>query len=240
MQLPGTPSLFLLFFLFVVMPWLAIKSSRRLRELSSVNSGATGISRNRIWYSTLFVQGLLFALASIVGNGFGFRIFAMPKPTSSAVITAGLSLGVLFVIRDVLRRTRTAEERSQLLVYFLAPRSQREWQLTLLTIAAASIAEEAAWRGVAMSIMLYSTGSVVLSLIMCSLTFALAHWVQGLKSLIAIFAIAVTMHGLVMWTETLVYAMVVHAVYDLVAMVLIAGEARQPGIIAGKSVIKVD
>lgn len=148
-----------------------------------------------------------------------------------AVIASAIALCVLFVIRAVLRRARSDDERRKLLVYYLAPRSAREWRLKILVILAASIAEEVAYRGVAMSIMVFCTGNVVFPVIVCSLAFALAHWAQGLKSLVAIFLIAVAMHVLVLHTGTLVYAIFVHAVYDLVAVLLIWREAESMGIV---------
>ena len=112
-----------------------------------------------------------------------------------------------------------------MIVYFLAPRTTREWVLKSITVLAASISEEAAYRGVGFAILWYWTGSALLAALICSIAFALAHSIQGWKSMWVIFGIAVIMHGLVYYTETLVLAMIVHAVYDFIAIYLIWKES---------------
>jgi membrane protease YdiL (CAAX protease family) len=91
----------------------------------------------------------------------------------------------------------------------------------------AGVAEEAAYRGVGMTILWYSLGDPWLAAGICAAAFAVAHSIQGLKSGTVVFAIALVFHGLVAVTGTLVLAMVVHAIYDLIAGYWIAIEARR-------------
>jgi membrane protease YdiL (CAAX protease family) len=92
-------------------------------------------------------------------------------------------------------------------------------------VLAASVAEEAAYRGVAMSILWYATGNPYLSAVLCSLAFAVAHAVQGWRSGLTIYLVALVMHGLVWFTSSLVPAMIVHALYDFIAGWAIRREA---------------
>ena len=123
-----------------------------------------------------------------------------------------------------------------MVVLALAPRTGRQWLLKSIAVLCASIAEESAYRGVGWQILSYSTSDHRLAALVCCLAFAMAHWVQGWKSMLIILLFAVIMHGLVWYTKSLVPAMIVHGVYDSIAITLIAIEAsqqRQAGITAG-------
>ncbi len=96
--------------------------------------------------------------------------------------------------------------------------------LKSIVVFCASIAEESAYRGVGWAILSYSTGNHLLAAMICCLSFALAHWMQGGKSMLVISLIAGIMHGLVGYTESLVPAMIVHGTYDFIAIYLIAIE----------------
>lgn len=137
-----------------------------------------------------------------------------------------MALAVYFLLRAVSVVIRSEDERRQLLVYLIAPRTRREWILWSATVIAAAIAEEAAYRGVGMAILWYALGNGYLAAIVSSIAFAVAHSTQGAKSVLIIFGMAIVMHVLVWYTGTLIVAMVVHAVYDFVAGYLIAREAR--------------
>lgn len=236
MQVPGSPSLLFLVYLLLFLPWAAFRGTQRLREAREEGrlratreegSARASVPRRSIWAGTLLSQALLFGLAWFVGGGFGYRIFALPTLGARELLAAVAALVACFGVRALVRASRTEEERRRLLVYRLAPRTGGEWALWVATVLAASVAEEAAYRGVGMSILWYSLGSPWAAALICATAFSLAHWAQGGKSGVAIFAIALVMHALVAFTGTLVLAMVVHAAYDLVAGFLIAREAER-------------
>ncbi len=99
--------------------------------------------------------------------------------------------------------------------------------LQLATIVVASVAEEAAYRGVGFAILWYALGNGWVAAVLCAVAFALAHTVQGWRSAGWVFLIGLVMQGLAVLAGTLVLAMLVHLLYDLVASTLIAAEARQ-------------
>ena len=111
-------------------------------------------------------------------------------------------------------------------VYAWAPRSPREWALWTGTVLIARVAEEAAYRGVGMSILWYSLGNPWIAVLISAVAFAMAHSTQGWKSAVTIFGLALVMHALVAYTGTLVFAMVVHGTYDLIAGYGISRTAR--------------
>jgi membrane protease YdiL (CAAX protease family) len=112
---------------------------------------------------------------------------------------------------------RTPEEQRTMPVLRLTPRSAGERALYSLVSVAAGVAEEAAYRGVLTSILWYALGSLWLAAITSAVAFAAGHAVQGWKSMAVIFVMACSMQLPVNYTGTLVIAMAVHAVYDLLA-----------------------
>ena len=226
MTFPGLPSLFLLGYLFILLPVAAARSARRLRSAEGTAPSERLPSREAIWTSTLITQGALLLLAWLVGRSFDFEIFAVHNLGVAEMSAAAATLVLIFGLRQVSRAIRTEEEKRSMVVFLLAPRTRREWVLWSSTGLVASIAEEAAYRGVAFSILWYSLGSPWVAALLCAVAFALAHAVQGWKSGVIIFVMALAMHALVVFTGTLVLAMIVHAVYDFVAAYFIGREAR--------------
>jgi membrane protease YdiL (CAAX protease family) len=180
----------------------------------------------QLWASTLVTLGVLLVLAWRVGASFGYSIFAVPSLTLRDVLAALAALAVLLGLRVVAQRIRSKAERRTLAVYRMAPRTGREWMVWSATVVVAGVAEEAAYRGVGMSILWYAFGSPWPAVAICATAFALAHWVQGWKSAAVIFAMALVAHALVAITGTLVLMMIVHAVYDFIAGARIAKQAR--------------
>jgi membrane protease YdiL (CAAX protease family) len=225
MRVPGPPSLFFLFYLLVFMPWVAIRSAQRFREIRK--TGQSLSSRDAVWIGTLVNLSLMLLLAWLIGRGFGYPFFARPHVEVRAVLATLAALAACLVLRALARATRSDEERRSMVVYAIAPRTAREWVLWTLTILMASISEEVAYRGVGMSILWYSLGNAWIAALLCAIAFAVAHAPQGWKSGVVVFGIALVVHGLVAFTGTLVFAMVVHAAYDFIAGYLIAREAHR-------------
>ncbi|MEP7271056.1 MAG: CPBP family intramembrane glutamic endopeptidase [Acidobacteriota bacterium] len=228
MQLPGTPSLFFLFYILLLLPWMAIRSAKRVREISQESSTKPLPDREAIWIGTILNLAAMLFAAWIIGNSFGFEPFGgVSSIDIKDVLAAAATLGVCFILRAMTRALRTDEERRRMVVFRIAPSSPREWALWTLTVLFAGVSEEVAYRGAAMSILWYSLRNPWLAAFICAVAFAVAHWSQGVKSGVVIFAIALAMHALVAITGTLVLAMIVHATYDFVAGYLIAKEARR-------------
>lgn len=225
MNVPGIPSLFFLAYLLIFLPWLAYRSSMKLRSVGSGNVPAN--SRESIYRSIVISQAFLFFLAWITGRTFEFEIFAMPSLRAIDFAIAAAAFGICLVLRWVARIIRPENERRKLFVFFMAPRTKRERVLWVAAVLVAAVAEEAAYRGVGMSVLWYSLGNPWIAALISGGAFSMAHWIQGWKSGIVIFAIALAMQGLVALTGTLVLAMIVHASYDFVAGWFIGREAAR-------------
>ncbi|HZN02388.1 MAG TPA: CPBP family intramembrane glutamic endopeptidase [Candidatus Polarisedimenticolia bacterium] len=224
--MPGAPSLLFLAYLLGVLPWAAIRSARRVEQALGRSGRSPASDRLAIWGSTLVAQGLLLVLAWLAGRGFGFRFFAVAL-TPAGLVAAAAALGACFVLRAVARALRTEEERKALVVYRLAPRSAVEWLAWGAVALVASVTEEIAYRGVGVAILSHWSGSLAAAILVCATAFAVAHALQGWKSGVVIFMLALIFHALVLFTGTLVLAMLVHLLYDVIAAVAIAREAER-------------
>lgn len=223
MTIPGWPSLLFLAFLGLWLPLLAWRSARRFRAAESRTGGLP--SRTKIWQGTFFLQIGILLLAVAVGRSFGFRFLALPRVGWQEFAVAGAAFLVCLGLRWWARRSRSEEERRRLVVFTIAPRSRGEWSWWLAAVLAAGVAEEIAYRGVALAILWYSLGNVYAAALISATIFALAHSVQGLKSMAIVFLIGLTMHGVVGLTDSMLYAIGVHIAYDLFAGWRIAREA---------------
>lgn len=229
MNIPGTPSLFFLAYLFLFLPWMAFRSHRRLQQRGPT-PGEIRFSDSeleRIWIGTLVQQVVLLTLAWLVGRDFQYSLWRWPPILLPTLVATLLALALCFVVRFALRSTMAPIERRSLLVYALAPRSRRQWCLKTLVVLCASLAEESAYRGVCWQIVAWSTDSFWLGTLLSAVAFAAVHRIQGWKSMLAIGLFAVNMQALVWHTHSLLPAMLVHAVYDCLAILLIARQAAR-------------
>ncbi len=230
MILPGTPSLVFLFYVLLLLPWMAFRSSRRLKQQPELL--ADGRVRRRVWKSTVLMLLLLLWMAAATGRGFGYDVFEVPEDVAGTVWKSLLSLAVSLLLMVGSSKLRTAEQRREMFVYRLVPGNGREWALKLLVAVTAGVAEEAVYRGVLLQILWYSLDSFTAAVAVSAVAFALAHRQQGLQSMLLIVLIALQMHWLVQSTGSLLGAMAAHTVYDIVAMFWIARQAKRDAVIA--------
>lgn len=216
--------------LLVVLPWLAWRSALRLREARS-GTEAPGTpplpSRSGIFIGTLILLSSLFLLAWLTGRTFGFDPFHIERLGTRELLAGLAALAGAFGLRWLSQAIRGEAERRNLPAFALMPRTSTEWGLYLATAVSAGLAEETAYRGVGMALLTWSTDSPILSAAVLSVAFGLAHLTQEWKSVAIVIAMALLMHGLVAFTGTLVIAMVVHTVYDVIAGILGSRDARR-------------
>lgn len=229
MQFPGVPSLVFLGFVLLYLPWAALRSRHRLATLRAGGGGGAGrpLSREAVWASTAVSLLILLALAVLVGLSFGYDFLARPALDGRVLAATVGAFVACLLLRQVVRASRSDEERRRLMVYVIAPRTPREYALWALACVLAGVAEETAYRGVGMATLWYALGNPWVSALILAAAFAAAHAAQGWKSGLAVFGIALVMHALVQFTGSLLPAMLVHATYDLVAGASIARTARR-------------
>jgi len=203
----------LLLFAGVLLPILIIKSARRL------GTGPLPISRTRFYKQTIIFQIVLAGLAAWIA--YTHRILSMPLPQRSLYSwSAAVLMYVLAVVMLKLRWPgRSAASKQRL--YDILPHNAAEMMPYVFICIVAGIAEEFVYRGVMAELAQRLIGITIVTIILISISFAAAHAMQGLRSMAAIFVIAVACHALVWLAQSLIPVMVVHFAYDLTAGMLI-------------------
>ena len=215
----GLPSVAFLFYLLVFMPFMAIRSKRRMLPPPAADGspGRPIPSRAQMLSSTLVSLALLFYISRITAGSFDYAIFTVPHLGVREGFAGFSAVAFCIALARVNRAMRSPVERRTMPVYKLLPRTPAEWGLYVVVALGAGVAEEAAYRGVLVQILWYALGSPWPAVLISAAAFAVAHALQGWKSGVMIFVIALVMQALVWFTGTLVVAMAGHATYDLAA-----------------------
>lgn len=203
----------LLAFAGIFLPFLIIKSARRL------GTGPLPISRTRFYKQTIIFQIVLAGLAA--WTAYTHRILAMPLPQRPFIAwSAAMLMYVLAVVMLKLRWPgRSAASKQRL--YDILPHNAAEMTPYVFICIVAGIAEEFVYRGVMAELAQRLIGITIVTIILISISFAAAHAMQGLRSMAAIFVIALVCHALVWLAQSLIPVMAVHFAYDLTAGMLI-------------------
>jgi membrane protease YdiL (CAAX protease family) len=171
----------------------------------------------------LLLGGLAIATALVEG------IELFPARFPSAVSWA-LGAAFLVVVVATMRShwRQTVDDPSPVWRLFtpVGPDERRMWVALSL---AAGIGEELVWRGVLPSLVAALTGSVPAAIAISVFSFAMAHAIQGFRSMLAIASIAAAFHALVAVSGSLYVAMTVHFVYDVIAGFTYASFAKTAG-----------
>lgn len=203
----------LLAFAGIFLPIAIIKSARR------IGTRPLPISRSRFYKQTIIFQLLLAALSAWVAWTHG--ILAMPLP-QRPLISCGAAVLMYAVMLLTLRLRwpgRSAASKRRL--YDILPHDAREFVPYAFVCIVAGVAEEIIYRGVMTELVQSLTGMAIVTVVLLSISFAAAHAMQGLRSMVGIFLIALGCHALVWLAQSLIPVMVVHFAYDLTAGMLI-------------------
>lgn len=206
--MPGLAGWFHLAFFGLLIPWAAWRSRSRFES--------EPLPPRRRHFIAVLVQLLIFLLIS-VSVAYVERIDLLAPPrggwlpwlAAAGLLAAGLSLMPTLWRRSVERRERK--------IHLYMPRTPAERGLWVAVAIAAGVAEEVTYRGVMFAVLTGITGSAVAGAALASLVFGLSHIVQGWKSAGIITVIALLLHGLVALSGTLLLAIAIHAIYDIVA-----------------------
>lgn len=216
-------ALIFLVVLFVLTPRAALRTARQLRAAQA--QGAP-VPRRRLILSTMFSLTVLWFLAQMNALSMGRNLFAISSVGLGEAGAGVAGLALLLLAIPIARYGRTPEEERRRLLYSVAPRTPREFAVFCLLGVMAAIAEESAYRGVAIWILQPVFGALAPAVFLSAMAFAVAHAVQGGRTMFVIFAIALVFHAVVYFTGSLVVAMVIHAIYDCVAGVVAGRRAR--------------
>ena len=209
-------------FVTLVVPWAVLRN----RE-SAIAMADTPLALR--FYTMLLPQVVLGVLAIVIGLVEGVELF----PTDAPTLTSWLA-GIVFLVLALLlvrpHWRRSVEEQKPTWRLF-APTNPRERRMWVALALSAGIGEELVWRGVLPTLLTLVSGSQLFGIVLSILSFALAHAIQGFRSVLAIAAIAGAFHVLVLISGSLYVAMAVHFVYDVVAGFTYARFARELGVL---------
>jgi membrane protease YdiL (CAAX protease family) len=205
--------LLLLAFVGVVLPILIIKSARRLGDRP------LPVSRSSFFRQTILFQLFLGAIAARTAYTHGILAMPLPQRPLIAWSAAALMYGVAVVMLKLRWPSRSAASKQRL--YDILPHDRAELPPYVLLCVVAGIVEEFVYRGVMTQLAQRLLGFAIVTIAMMSIAFAASHAMQGLRSMAAIFVIALACHALVWVAQSLIPAMAVHVAYDLTAGMLI-------------------
>lgn len=226
-------SVLLLTYLFVLLPWGVYKSVRmeeaqRASRKAAQDAGRTTVIKPmtpaRIYVNTLINMGLLLVLAYLAARQAGVDLWRVPRFGMREWIACVVWFVASVLVSLLGRAWRKDAELREMPMVDLVPRSRNDWLAFIAVAIAAGICEEAAYRGMGFDAVRQWISlvpgaaplAVPVATVLLAAAFAFAHLVQGNKSAILVFVMALLTQALVLYTGTLIGAMVGHALLDIV------------------------
>lgn len=180
-------------------------------------ASAQGPWRSRLLSRSVLLQVVLLGTSLFVARNHGIFLWPSARVRARDLIAGVVALVVLSLIGMLSWRIRSPEERRHMWIRHIIPRTPAQWALWLAASAAAGVSEETTYRGVLVVLLSSATASFVVGAVLSASVFALVHYPQGTKSVALVFTIALILQAVVSVTGALYVAMVVHALYDMLA-----------------------
>jgi membrane protease YdiL (CAAX protease family) len=207
-ELIGAAGVFHLLFFGLVIPVFAIKSGQRLK---------TAHYPPRVkHFISVIVQLAFFAVISVwVARAEHIPVWNMPRQLLWSLFAGFILLsGALGFVFPRIKKNVAERERK---LYLFMPRTGLDRILWIVISALAGFSEEITYRGVMFSLLAELFANSYLAALCAAIVFAVSHALQGWRSVIAILIFALAFHALVFISGSLLIAMVVHFLYDLIA-----------------------
>lgn len=206
----------------LLIPFFAVSRARKFKDKTFPLP-----DRLRHFQRTAATLLMFGAVSFVIARAEGMDLFPRTIPPWRA-----LAVGVFMLIAAVVLmrpRWRSAVERRERVVYLFMPAnaSERIWWIAVAVLA--GISEEITWRGVQAGLTANLTQSIWVAFLICSISFAVGHAVQGWKSSMMILAFALGFHLLVWLSGSLYVAMAVHVAYDTIAGISYGRIGKQLG-----------
>jgi membrane protease YdiL (CAAX protease family) len=191
------------------------RASSRSTDESCVDAPVP--SRLQLYAQALFTHLVLLLVAVAAARAERVPLFASADVGWRGVLAAALTLAGVLAVGELSWRSRSSAERERLWVRRILPRTNAERRMWIAVSAGAAIAEEVAYRGVFVALATSATGSLPAAVIASAAAFAAVHAPQGLAGVGYVLLIALLHQALVLATGTLLFAIVVHFAYDVLA-----------------------
>jgi membrane protease YdiL (CAAX protease family) len=221
------PGWVFLFLTTVLVPFAAIRSGLRVRRPGGKPT------RSQYIFSVFFSQGMGFFTALVAAQYEFVDLFPSPnlglKNVAMAIAFLVPTLGTLPMRWGW---KSTGEKRR---VMWLLPNKASDLGWWTVVALIAGVVEEIVYRGVMLVLWQRVLGSWWPAVLVCSVAFAVAHFVQGTRTMVLIGVMAIGNHLIVRASGDLYTAMAIHFVYDLLAGMILLRLAQRDGMTAGEA-----
>jgi len=199
---------FHLIYFGLVIPLSAVFQARKFRSKPLPN---------RLKYFQMTALTIVcFGAASLAcAHSEGITLFPKAVPTWQSVLAGCLMYAA--GVAAMRPRWRAAVEKRARVVHLYMPSNATERMWWIVVAILAGVLEEISWRGVQTALGAHLFGSAWLGVLFSISAFALAHAIQGWKSVAIIAVFAIAFHTLVWLSGSLYVAMAVHVLYDITA-----------------------
>lgn len=216
-----------LFLTTFYIPFAAIRGARRVRK-----PGGTP-TRGQHLLSVFVTQGMGLAIALLAAKYEWVELF--PKPQ---IGWKHIAMAVAFLVPTLgtipWRWSWRSHEDKRRMMWML-PNKTSDLAWWLLVSLAAGICEEIVYRGVMAALWERVLGAWWPAILVCSVAFGVAHWVQGARTAAIITVFAIANHLIVRASGDLYTAMAIHFAYDLFAGVIFIRLANRDGVALGSA-----
>jgi membrane protease YdiL (CAAX protease family) len=165
---------------------------------------------------TVVILVLLACAALFVAYRDNISLFPRFTWTTSLVALSAAILAGVVGLAEALSMVRSPEERRKLWVRQVIPGDNAERAVWVVSAIAGGATEEIIFRGVFFALVATITKSIAAGAVISAIVFALAHFRQGWKSIGFIAVIALLFQWLIIYSGSLVPAMVVHGMYNII------------------------
>lgn len=199
-----------LFYFGLLIPGMAIIQGRKFRKAEKPLP-----NRLRHFQKTALTVVMFGLISLLVARAEWIELFPRAIPSWRALAAGVLMYAV--AVAFMRPRWRAAVKRRTRVVYLFMPANstERAWWIAVAVLA--GIGEEITWRGVQGGLAVNLAGSFWLAALVCSISFGVAHIIQGWKAVAIVGVFALGFHFLVWLSGSLYVAMAVHVVYDITA-----------------------
>jgi len=174
-------------------------------------------SRVQLYRHALVTHALLLAAALAAARVEGIRLFPRAAIGLRDGAAAALTLLAVLAVAELSWRVRSPAARERLWIRRIVPQTYSERRMWIVVSGGAAVAEEIAYRGVFVACAAAATASGPAAVIASAIAFAATHAPQGYAGVSYVFVIALLHQALVLVTGTLLPAIVVHFLYDVLA-----------------------
>jgi membrane protease YdiL (CAAX protease family) len=199
---------FFLFIVLVFLPAAGIAGYLRLRKGKPLRPKR---ARYRI---VIVVQCVLLLIALWAARLQGIELLGRQWGNPAIwLITAAYAVLFIWRARRAWARMSVARMERARRVLPDDPSLMRLW---VVIAAMAAISEECAYRGLAYRLLVHMSLDPALAVLVCVVSFALGHMIQGWRGVLGAFVLALIFHTLVFVTNSLYLPIAFHAAFNLI------------------------